>query len=443
MTISSSFFFASKLIFPKSLKNSTARKSVIGAIICIALSIIPLVIVMSVSDGMVQGMTERIIELSTSHLKVFIRNNSKITNSIADYKDFSKKFYNVSGVKAVYPEMSFSCLASGNSYRTGALVRGVDCNIFTENKSFATLFNINQGSLENFSSNKNNVVIGTQIATLLNLKIGDNIHLISTRKVNNNMIVPKVSVFKVCAIVSSGYQELDSLWIFMPIEKVIQCCQKQSIDYAYLIQTEDAFSSDLLRIKRDCSKIAKSNGFIYRWNELNVSQFQNFSSTKLMLFLVMILILLIASINISSAIIMLVMERRKEIAILKSIGGSPKGISLSFIIAGLFCGLSGFIIGLPFGLICSININKIIYFLELCVNFFGKLSYCIQGHDISSYISTHLMDPAFYLTEIPVMISIEKILFIFIIVLVLSFLVSIIPSLKAGKEKPLDIFRKA
>ncbi|MBQ1181791.1 MAG: ABC transporter permease, partial [Treponema sp.] len=85
-----------------------------------------------------------------------------------------------------------------------------------------------------------------------------------------------------------------------------------------LIQTKDAFSSDLVRIQDLCRRNASGVGFVYRWNELNVAQFQNFSSTKMMLILIMILIVLVASINIASAIVMLVMERKKEIAILKS-----------------------------------------------------------------------------------------------------------------------------
>ncbi|MBQ1181905.1 MAG: ABC transporter permease, partial [Treponema sp.] len=187
---------------------------------------------------------------------------------------------------------------------------------------------------------------------------------------------------------------------------------------------------------------ASGIGFVYRWNELNVAQFQNFSSTKMMLILIMILIVLVASINIASAIVMLVMERKKEIAILKSIGASSSGIALSFILAGVFCGLTGVVIGLPIGLICSVNVNEIIFFIEKIVNFCSKILYIIKGNNIESFVATNLMDPAYYLTHIPITIPVQELLLIVISVLFLSFLVSLIPSIKAGKEKPLDIFRK-
>ena len=92
MTVKSSFLFALKLIFPKTAKKTVARKSVFGAIICIALSVIPLVVVLTVSDGMVHGMTERIIELSTSHLKVFVKRNANVTKSLSDFKKSTNPF---------------------------------------------------------------------------------------------------------------------------------------------------------------------------------------------------------------------------------------------------------------------------------------------------------------------------------------------------------------
>ena len=105
MTVKSSFLFALKLIFPKTAKKTVARKSVFGAIICIALSVIPLVVVLTVSDGMVHGMTERIIELSTSHLKVFVKRNANVTKSLYDFNNFAfvhKNFllYNLSDTKS-------------------------------------------------------------------------------------------------------------------------------------------------------------------------------------------------------------------------------------------------------------------------------------------------------------------------------------------------------
>ena len=158
---------------------------------------------------------------------------------------------------------------------------------------------------------------------------------------------------------------------------------------------------------------------------------------------VMMLIVLVASVNISSAIIMLVMERKKEIAILKSIGAKPKGITFAFLLTGMACGLGGICIGLPIGLLCSLKANEILHFIENIVNYVAKFIYLLQGVPVSEISTIKLMDPAYYLAEIPINIPVGSISLILVATILLSLIVSIIPSVKAGKEKPLDILRKS
>ena len=206
-----------------------------------------------------------------------------------------------------------------------------------------------------------------------------------------------------------------------------------SATYNVMIETENAFSPDLVRIQLQLSDNFGRYANVYRWDQIHSSEFENFSSTKVMLVFVMMLIVLVACVNISSAIVMLVMERQKEIAILKSIGAKPAGITLAFLLASLACGAGGIIIGLPLGILLTIFSNQIVNGLERLVNFFSALG---GGGPV------HLMDPAYYLAEIPVRMPVSQIILIVVSVLFLSLVVSYIPSKKAGKEKPLDILRK-
>lgn len=159
--------------------------------------------------------------------------------------------------------------------------------------------------------------------------------------------------------------------------------------------------------------------------------------------LIMILIALVAVVNIASALVMLVMERRNEIAILKSVGGSAKGITFSFLVAGVCCGIAGVVIGMPIGILCSLNANKIVIFMEKLINLAAKFIYILKGNSADSFYSIKLMDPAYYLSEIPIDIPFNQLALISVSVILLSLLVSIIPAIKAGKEKPLDILRKS
>ena len=176
------------------------------------------------------------------------------------------------------------------------------------------------------------------------------------------------------------------------------------------------------------------------WDKINASQYENFASTKLLLMVIMLLIVLVASVNISSALIMLVMERKKEIAILKSLGGSAGGISLAFLIVGVLCGLGGVLIGLPIGLLCAVNCNYIINLAEKALNFFSKFVYLLKGVD--SYSTIRLLDPAYYLQNIPISIPLRELFLISAGTLVLSLFASSFPAVKAGQEKPIDTLRK-
>ena len=185
---------------------------------------------------------------------------------------------------------------------------------------------------------------------------------------------------------------------------------------------------------------SKSGFSTYSWQELNRSQFYSFQTTRMLLIFIMMLILLVASVNISSALVMMILERRKEIAILKSTGASPGYISFVFILIGLFAGISGALIGIPVGVICALNVNNLIKIIEFVLNSFFKFINLFNG--TGEYIPLRLLDPAYYLEEIPVHISIENLILIFTGTVILSFLVSIVPGIKAGKEKPLEILRK-
>lgn len=442
MKLKASLMFAHSLIFPKAEKKSSARRSLMGALLCIGLSIVPLVVVLTVTNGMIEGMTERLIGLSSSHLEALVARNSRNIVSSKAFQNFADEIKKAEGVTNAYPQVSLTALAGGKKERAGAQVRAVPADIFVTNKAFSSLFTVCDGDLSDFSSGVKNAVVGQKLAETLNIVPGDSFRLITTKTGNNGTLTPKLTTFKVSAIISSGYQELDALWVFIPIDVAYDSVPLNTADFSIMIETEDAFSSSLKKIRNDVEDIVQRHANVYTWNEMNESEFENFSSTRVMLVFIMMLIVLVASVNISSAIVMLVMERRKEIAILKSFGASNNGITFSFLLTGFACGTGGVIVGLPVGLLLSVNANSLVKGAEKIVNEIGKLLYLIKGVPLSEIRQIHLMDPAYYLSEIPVHIPFNQIFIIVLLTLVLSLVVSFIPSYKAGKEKPIVLLQK-
>lgn len=449
MTFRASFLYAIRILFSKAKfkDNTHGGKSLFGAMLCIGISLVPLVGVQVVSQGMIDGITGRMIGLSSHDMQVRINSYSTQIDSADKLEHFADRVKSVSGVSDVFPEIQGMGLVVANGIRCGASVRAVPRDMFSRNKNFSTLFKIMEGSSS--LDEERGVVLGEKIAQDLKVHPGDKVSFVTINKVGEN-IVPKMSQFTVTGIVSSGYQELDALWFFIPLETGYQVLSPKSCQFILGATTPDPFSPELVNTRRNV--VNELSGFtndeplehfrVYTWNELNSSEYENFASTKILLLLIMLLVVLVASVNISSALVMIVMERRKEIAILKSVGGTPEGISVSFLIVGIGAGVGGVLIGIPVGLLGAVNINRLIKLVESLINICAKFLYLIVNGSLADFNSINLLDPAYYLQDIPISVSFTDLLVITLGTLLLSLLVSVIPAIKAGKEKPLDIIRK-
>lgn len=444
MTFRSSILYAERLIFSK----SNGRKSLLGAMVCIGISLVPLIAVLVISEGMIQGITGRMIGLSSRDLSVDLNRGSDSLTTVEQFMNAAASLENVQGITAAYPEVDGTALAAGKLSRTGATVRAVQNDLFTADDNFATLFTVVEGTTE--LSQDNDAVIGQKIAEMLNVHVGDTIRLITINSYANGKATPKAASFKVKGIVSCGYQELDALWVFIPIKTGFSFLPRNSSQFVIGLKTPDAFSKSLYVTQNEVQEATYGNrnigpigsAYVYRWDEMNESQYENFSSTKALLLLIMLLIVLVASVNISSALVMIVMERRREIAILKSVGAHSGGITMSFLFTGFVAGVGGLCIGVPLGLLAAVNINGLISAMEKIVNIFAKFVYLLGNGDSSSYNAIHLLDPAYYLQNIPVSVPLGQLFVIAVGTLVLSLVMSAVPAIKAGREKPLDTLRK-
>lgn len=444
MNLKASFLYAHRIIFSHNASSRHEKRSILGAVFCIALSLIPLVTVIGVSNGMINGMVERMINLSTGDIRISVDDKDLNLSSQNDFNVLVDEFKNIKGVTSSFGEIDGVALASANSYRTGIYIRSVGKNHFSENSEFAKLFQVVEGTSSLQESRS--ILLSKKSAEILGVHSGDTVRVVTVKSGKKNSVTPKSYQFKITGIVSCGYQELDALWAFISIDDGFQIIPEESRSFYISLGTEHTFDFELERVRKDAVSAAEKNNlygsYVETWKELNASQTENFNSTKTLLLLIMILIVLVAAVNISAAIIMITMERRKEIAILKCLGGTCSGITMSFIFTGMFCALAGIFTGIPLGLFACVNINSIIIALEKTVNFFGAAVSFLKTGNTSSYSAVKLLDPAYYIQVIEISIPWMQIIFTAVLTLVLSFIVSIIPSVKAGQEKPLETLRK-
>ena len=270
---------------------------------------------------------------------------------------------------------------------------------------------LSKGSIENFGSNK--IFLGTELAFNLNLEIGDSISLMSSAFVTTPLgSLPKQENFKVAGIFNTGFLEFDQSIIFLKIEDALSIFNKEKQDQNIEIYLDDPLKANSLK-----NKIQKinQNYFIYTWSDLNRSLFSALKIERNVMFIILTLIVIVAAFNIISGLTILIKNKTKEIAILKTLGLSNKSIKKTFFLTGLTIGFFATISGVIIGILFSLNIEKLRIFLSSVFNLE------IFPSDI------------YFLEKLPSEINASSIIIIFIISLLISAIASYLPAKKISK----------
>jgi lipoprotein-releasing system permease protein len=172
---------------------------------------------------------------------------------------------------------------------------------------------------------------------------------------------------------------------------------------------------------------------VYTWKDLLRSQYSSYESTRQMLLFIMALIVIVAAVNVSSATSMLVLERQRDIAVLKVTGAGVRGVQGIFLWGSFLTGLFGALAGISLGLVIGNFINPLIHSLEKLLSFFSGL---FHGGEVK------ILDPGFYLETIPIVIDWFAVFLIACFTVLCSVIASWIPARRAGRLKPMDLLRK-
>ncbi len=397
----------------------------IFSFIGIMIGVATLIIVMSVMNGFRYELIERILGIN-SHLTVYSKEHK-----IANYQEIVDKIKKIDGVTYANPIIEAQAMISSKNKNSGGLIRGISVDDL-KNKKLITE-NITAGDLNKINQ-KNSVIIGSILAQNLGLKINDPIKIISG-ETNETIIgtIPRIKTYMVAGIFDSGMYEYDSTTIFMNFEmaqihfryansaSAIEIFTKNSHDFSN--NFEDNFENVKLEIYK--SLIDNEGLYFNDWQQANSSFIEALKVESTVMFFILTLIILVAVFNIISSMIMLVNDKNKNIALLRTLGMSKNAILRIFLICGSMIGFLGTIFGLIIGIIFSANINNIKLFLE-------------------SATDTTLFNPAIYfLSTLPSRILIGDVILITSMSFTLSFLATLYPAYKASKSKPAEILRYA
>ena len=367
----------------------------------IMLGVAILIIVMSVMNGFKTELTKKILGLNP-HI-VIQSNGFEIEETY-----ISKLKSNLENI-SLNRSFSGEGIVFSNNNAKGVILKGVDkkekkTKDFFENYVIKEKFN-------NFTSNS--ALIGTELAFNLDLKEGDTFSIMSSVFVSTPLgALPKQENFIVAGIFNTGFLEFDQNIIFLNIEDALSIFDKESNDQNIEIYLDDPLKADFF--KRKIQNI-NQNYFIYTWSDLNKSLFSALKVERNVMFVILSMIVVVAAFNIISGLTILIKNKTKEIAILKTLGLSNESIKKSFFLTGLTIGFFATTSGIFLGILFSINIEKIRIF------FSSVFKFEIFPSDI------------YFLEKLPSEINLNSVLIIFFISLLISAIASYLPARRISK----------
>jgi lipoprotein-releasing system permease protein len=379
----------------------------------IALGVATLIIVMSVMNGFRADLLGRILGLN-GDLGVYAE-----AGPLGDFDAAAKKVRAVPGVTAAIPMIEGQVMATGDAGASGALVHGI------RPRDLQALHLVSgrlvAGSLADFGDD--GVVVGVRLAQRLGVRVGGGITLISPQGTATAFgTMPRIKTYRVAALFDVGMYEYDNSFIYAPLDAARLFFRLP----ANAVSDLQVFATDPDQVRATARLIAAALGGHLRiidWQQANSSLFNAVEIERNVMFLILTLIIVVAAFNIVSSMIMMVKDKGRDIAILRTMGASRAMVLRIFMLSGASIGVVGTAAGFALGVLITRNLEAIRQFLQnmLHVELFSAEIY--------------------FFTRIPARIDAGEVAAVVIMALALSFLATLYPSWRAARLDPVEALR--
>ncbi len=379
----------------------------------IMLGVATLIIVMAVMNGFRNELFSKILGLN-GHIII-----NKIGGPFEDYDAVAKRISAMPGVRAAMPLIEGQVMVSSAVQATGALVRGMteegmrSLPLVSDNIRFGTLNGFGEGT---------GIAIGTRLANMLRVNVGDTITLVSPRGAPTPFgTAPRTKPYVITALFEMGMAEYDRTMVFMPLlEAQRYFARGEEVDAIEIVVNHP---ENIDAYVRDAKRVVGSTNHVSDWRARNETFFTVLEVERNVMFIILSLIVLVAALNIISGLMMLVKDKGRDVAILRTMGATRGAMMRVFLITGASIGVVGTLAGLVLGIVFCFNIERI---REL----------------VSWMTSTTLFDPnVYYLTRLPADMEPRETATIVIMALVVSVLATLYPSWRASTLDPVEALR--
>ena len=379
----------------------------------IMLGVATLIIVMSVMNGFRIELMSRILGFN-GEMGVY----AKWGPQLVQYGEDVSSIEQLAGVESVAPVVDAQVMISANDASGGVLVRGIRAEDFQARPL------LKQGYIgEPMSDFKDNaVILGYHLASRLRVEIGDTVTLISPKgNITAFGTIPKMKSYTVVGTFNTEMFQYDDNYVFMPLTEA-QGFFKMGDAVSHL-EVFVPNINQLDHVMAEAVKVVGAGAVVRDWRQANRQFFQAVEIERNVMFLILTLIIIVAAFNMISGLIMLVQDKAKDIAILRTMGMSRGGIQRVFLMSGLTIGFLGTMAGVVLGLAFSYNIDAIKEWLEN-----------LSGTELFA-------GEIYFLAHLPAQVDLQEVVIVGGMSLVLSLLATLYPSWKAGRTDPVEALR--
>ena len=381
----------------------------------ILLGVATLIIVMAVMNGFRHQLFDKILGLN-GHAVVFKLNEK---GPLEDYNDVAARLEKVPGVVKAIPLVEGQVLYSSPLQALGGFVRGVTEDGLRGMPLVAN--NIIAGTISGFDA-QDGVAVGSRLASALGLQLNDSIFMINPRGSTSPFgVVPRQRAYRIQAIFEMGMSEYDKTMVFMPL-KIAQTflSRGETADAIEIMATSPEGIDQTIAAMRE---VTGPDFSFTSWRQRNMTFFTVLEVERMVMFIILSLIILVAALNIISGMMMLVKDKSRDIAVLRTMGATKGAMMRVFLITGASIGVVGTLAGFVIGVLFCWRINDIKDFLQWLTG-------------------TTIMDPTiYYLTRLPVKIDPVETIGILVMAIVLTLIATLYPSWRASKLDPVEVLR--
>jgi lipoprotein-releasing system permease protein len=376
------------------------------------LGVATLIIVMSVMNGFRQELFSRILGLN-GHMNVYTS-----AGPLYDFDFLADQIKPLSGIESVTPIIESQSLISLGGNSSGVLVRGMRAGDFETRDILST--SIQEGSIENFKAGQ--IAIGTVLAKKLNLKLGDRVTLTSP-KVRSTPFgtVPRQRSFTLGIVFDVGMYEYNSGFAFVNLEAAQSFFQLPGAVTALEIFLKDPDNLDSIR--KEVERKVQGQAGVLDWRDMNASFYTALKTERNVMFLILTMIILVAAFNVISSMIMLVKDKGRDIAVMRTMGASSTNMLKIFILTGASIGIMGTVFGALLGISFALNIESIRHVLE-----------GMTGTELFS-------DEIYFLSKLPAEIDWSEVGAVLGMAFFLSIAATLYPAWRASRLDPVEALR--